>query len=234
MVINLKQYLKDIFFRFGPSIIFYQKSYAQEGEDIVVNRLLEGQKKGFYVDIGAHHPCRFSNTYFFYKKGWSGICIDPLPNTKKLFKKIRPKDQVLEIGISEVAGKIKYYMFNEPDLNTFNSEVANSRNGVNNFKLIQTIEISTLPLADVLKVYTIPKSGIDLLSVDVEGFDLEVLKSNDWSVFKPKVIIAEALGAKMENIENDLIYKFLVDKGYSVYAKTGYSMIFLKSDFLTQ
>jgi len=49
------------------------KSYSQEGEDMILRRIFERQSTGFYVDVGAHHPKRFSNTYFFYKKGWSGI-----------------------------------------------------------------------------------------------------------------------------------------------------------------
>ena len=53
-------------------------SYSQEGEDMVLARYLEGQKNGFYVDVGAHHPFRFSNTYHFYLKGWHGVNIDPL------------------------------------------------------------------------------------------------------------------------------------------------------------
>ena len=60
-------------------IYFYQKSYSQEGEDILLSRIFRNQKKGFYVDIGAHHPTRFSNTYYFYKLGWRGINIDAIP-----------------------------------------------------------------------------------------------------------------------------------------------------------
>ena len=43
------------------------KSYSQEGEDMILRRLFEKQIQGFYVDVGAHHPKRFSNTYYFYK-----------------------------------------------------------------------------------------------------------------------------------------------------------------------
>lgn len=64
----MKEIVKRLLKRFGPPFLFYKKSYAQEGEDLVVNRLLEGKKDGFYVDVGAHHPYRFSNTYFFIKE----------------------------------------------------------------------------------------------------------------------------------------------------------------------
>ena len=75
------------------------KSYSQEGEDMVLYRIFEKQKSGFYVDIGAYHPKRFSNTYFFYKRGWRGINIEPNPEAIKLFKKYRVGDINLEMGV---------------------------------------------------------------------------------------------------------------------------------------
>ena len=218
--------VKNFLKRFGPSFLFYKKSYAQEGEDLVVNRLLEGKKNGFYVEVGAHHPYRFSNTYFFYKRGWSGICIDPLPGTKKAFNKSRPRDIALELGVSEVPEKLQYLMFNEPALNTFDPVLAQSRDGHGPYKMIDRIFIDTLPLSEILKGQKIPASGIDLLSVDVEGLDLQVLMSNDWNLFSPKIIITEALSARMEDIASDPIYHFLLTKGYRLYAKTGCSIIF--------
>ena len=51
--------------------------YSQEGEDIVIDRYFQHKAKGFYVEVGAHHPFRFSNTYRFYRRGWTGVCIEP-------------------------------------------------------------------------------------------------------------------------------------------------------------
>jgi hypothetical protein len=58
---------------------YSKKSYSQEGEDMILNRIFEFRNSGFYIDVGAHHPMRFSNTYFFYRKGWRGINIDAMP-----------------------------------------------------------------------------------------------------------------------------------------------------------
>ena len=110
---------------------YARKSYSQEGEDMILRRLFEKQKTGFYVDVGAHHPKRFSNTLFFYKKGWHGINIDAMPNSMSLFDKIRPRDINLEVPISEKKQKLKYYMFNEPALNGFSKELAEKRDGKN-------------------------------------------------------------------------------------------------------
>ena len=64
-------------------------SYSQEGEDLVLRKIFKKQDKGFYVDVGAHHPKRFSNTFLLYKKGWNGINIDATPGSMKLFNKFR-------------------------------------------------------------------------------------------------------------------------------------------------
>jgi len=69
----------------------HKKSYSQDGEDVVLASFYENMKnyRGFYVDIGAHHPVRFSNTWMFYKNGWKGINIDPTPGSMKAFNVIR-------------------------------------------------------------------------------------------------------------------------------------------------
>ena len=106
---------------------YFFKSYSQEGEDMILNKIFEFKKNGFYIDIGAHHPKRFSNTYFFYKKGWMGINVDAKPGSMYLFNKIRPRDINLEIGLNNEKSVLKYYSFNEPALNTFDKELADER-----------------------------------------------------------------------------------------------------------
>ncbi|MCD7914177.1 MAG: hypothetical protein LUG96_02180 [Tannerellaceae bacterium] len=72
-----------------PSLLYGSTSYSQEGEDIVLNFLFENKEgyKGFYVDIGTHHPFRFSNTAYFYKQGWQGINIEPTPGAIEVFNR---------------------------------------------------------------------------------------------------------------------------------------------------
>lgn len=89
--------------------------------------------KGFFVDIGAHHPLRFSNTYKFYQNGWRGINVDPLPGIKKAFDKVRSRDINLELGISSANSYLNFYMFREPaffsiDVEGLGFEVLSSNN----------------------------------------------------------------------------------------------------------
>ena len=218
--------LVTIFRKYLPAFFYSRESYSQEGEDLIVDRFFSGMGQGFYVEIGAHHPFRFSNTYFFYKKGWSGICIDPMPGIKKIFERYRPRDLFLELGISLNQDIDEYFMFNEPALNTYDPVVAKERDGVSGYKLIGSKKIGTLPLAEILRKYMPRNQEIDLLAVDVEGLDLEVLKSNDWELFHPKVIVVECLESNLEQISLDPTYVFLKSKGYRLYGKSGYSLIF--------
>lgn len=83
---------------------FASKSYAQQGEDLILREILNYASTGFYVDVGAHHPFRFSNTYLFYKQGWRGINIDAMPGSMTLFHRFRPRDINIECGVANNGG----------------------------------------------------------------------------------------------------------------------------------
>lgn len=203
-------------------------SYSQEGEDLLLKRKFEGQTNGFYVDIGAHHPRRFSNTFLFYQRGWSGINIDAMPGSMDLFKQERHRDINLELGISEREQELIYYIFNEPALNTFSENEASKKNGWLDYKVVEKKLIKTLPLKHVLEKYLDPEMEIDFMSIDVEGYDLEVLKSNDWVKFRPVFILVEDLNkiSLNEVFEKSDIYRFLTLNGYQFVAKTFNTMFF--------
>lgn len=202
------------------------KSYSQEGEDIILRRLFINQTKGFYIDVGAHHPVRFSNTYVFYKQGWRGINIDAMPGSMKPFKKLRPRDINIEQAISDRKEFLTYYIFNEPALNGFSKELSNRRNGLNNFHIVSEQKLETVPLRKILDSYLPTGQSIDFLSIDVEGLDLEVLRSNDWQKYKPNVLIVEAIGTKLDEVLQSELYDFLSFKDYQLFAKLINTLIF--------
>jgi len=110
----IKKYFGDHFFFYLKMMTtlfkdYSNKYYSQFGEDAVLRVLVNsGERPGFYVDVGAYHPKHLSNTYFFYKKGWRGINIDPNPRSIKLFNLLRPTDINLNVAIAngEGGGKI--------------------------------------------------------------------------------------------------------------------------------
>src|SRR5271166_7015278 len=89
--------------KFDP---FVNLAYSQDGEDMILRRLLAGQKSGFYVDVGAHHPYRFSNTCYFYRQGWRGINVDTNPDAIEAFRRDRPSDINVCVGVSDTAGEL--------------------------------------------------------------------------------------------------------------------------------
>jgi FkbM family methyltransferase len=207
-------------------IYFSRRSYSQEGEDIILADIFASRKVGFYVDVGAHHPFRFSNTFALYKRGWRGINIDPLPGTMKKFKKHRPRDINLELGIADKPGNLTYYMFDEPALNGFDPELSYTRSETTKYKIVEERPIPVSPLRDVLKTHVPPEQKIDLMSIDVEGLDLTVLASNDWEAFSPTIVIAELRQESIEESIQDPIYMFLKNRNYTMFACTGRSCFF--------
>jgi len=211
------------------------KSYAQEGEDMILRRLFEKQQNGFYVDVGAHHPKRFSNTFFFYKKGWKGINIDAMPNSMKLFNKIRPRDINIEKPVSDKRQILTYYAFNEPALNGFSKELSQERNSKdNNYHIIFKKDIETSTLSEILDNNLPKNQKIDYLSIDVEGLDFMVLQSNNFMKYKPKVILIEILGSSLSDIGNNDISVYLKQFNYSIYAKAVNTVIFIDDAFYSE
>ena len=149
--VGLKNWLDRLRFRLfaGHAI----KSYSQEGEDLVLSRILGSLKltTGFFVDIGAHHPARFSNTYYFYRRGWRGINVDALPETKKMFQRLRPRDITIECGVGSQEGLLKYFAFNEPALNTFSEQEAKKKDRPP-YHIIDTIQIPVVTLKKFLMI----------------------------------------------------------------------------------
>ncbi|MBX9852295.1 MAG: FkbM family methyltransferase [Cytophagaceae bacterium] len=219
------QYSLDHMYEFENATV----AYSQEGEDLLLQKLFGQKKDGYFVDVGAHHPKLYSNTYFFYKKGWRGINIDPLPGIMEEFKILRPGDINLEIGISDQPGKLIYHMFDEPALNTFSKEVADMRVNKKHGKLLSTKEIEVKRLDEVLMKNFPENKIIDFLSIDVEGLDLQVLLSNNWEKYRPKVIIAECLNSSIEDLLQGEVYKFMKEKKYIFFAKTVGSVFFIDS-----
>ena len=208
---------------------YSRRSYSQEGEDILLDRLFDTQSCGFYIDVGAHHPKRFSNTYLLYRRGWRGINIDAMPGSMAEFNRSRPRDINLEVPISAEAAVLTYYIFDEPALNGFDAELSESRNVGTRYRVVDTMQLRTRTLSSVLDEHLLPGQEIDLLSIDVEGLDESVLRSNDWHKYRPKVVLIEVLRVSMESLLTSSIHDFLATHGYQLYAKTVNSAIFTTS-----
>lgn len=204
-------------------------SYSQEGEDLLLRRIFEGQSAGFYVDIGAHHPKRFSNTHIFYASGWRGINVEPNPVVAAKFARERKRDINLQFGVASHRGELLYYEFDDPALNTFDKNLAVEREATTSYRVIATQKITVDRLDSLLESYLPAGSAIDFLTVDVEGLDLDVLKSNDWNRFRPRCVLTEALDTPLsiESLAHSPLIVYMQAQEYRLFAKTYNSLCFL-------
>ncbi|MDP2143185.1 MAG: FkbM family methyltransferase [Gallionella sp.] len=198
-------------------------SYAQEGEDLLLQRIFAGVKQGFYVDVGAHHPLRFSNTYLLYRRGWRGVNIDAMPGSMDSFGRLRPSDINVESAVALEDARLTYFVFKEKALNTFDENLAEqyTKSGL---AIVSRLEVRARPLADLLSEHLPAGQSIDLLTVDVEGLDLDVLKSNDWQRFRPRVLIVEELRQSPRGGDAS-VRDYLIGLGYGEFART-YNSVF--------
>lgn len=209
--------------------LYWRRSYSQEGEDMILRRLFERRTDGFYVDIGAHHPMRFSNTYCFYRRGWRGINVDARPGSKREFDRVRPRDINVECGVGREAGVAAYYEFNEPALNGFSAALSGERDGLRNYRIVATHQVRVLTLREVLEAHLPGGQAIDFLSVDVEGLDLDVVLSNDWQKYRPAYVLAEVLGSSLADVTASPVGRAMTSHGYEIYAKCVNTVFFRRA-----
>jgi FkbM family methyltransferase len=211
---------------------YSRTSYSLEGEDLILWRFFDDKKSGFYVDVGAYHPFRYSNTYLFYRHGWHGINIDATPGSMDLFREHRAKDINVETAVSSRPGLKKFYIFDETALNSFDETLSKDRAG-RGHSIINIIDVATHTLAEILREHVPSNTAIDFLNIDVEGSELDVLQSNDWASFKPRYILVEISGFDKKNgltaseIMTSDVGIFLKGEGYLCVAKTFDTAVFV-------
>ena len=130
-------------------------SYSQVGEDIVVNYLFRSINihQPTYLEIGSNHPFVDNNTYLFYCKGATGVCIEPDTELYGLIKKIRPHDTVINAGIGLNEDVAEFYSF--PHLytgwNTFSKEEAEARQKETGIKVKEIRKVKLLKINEIIQ-----------------------------------------------------------------------------------
>jgi FkbM family methyltransferase len=229
----LLQTIRDVVESMG---FLWKRSYfGQFGEDAVLQNIFRQQawrkamedkagkvksNAGFYVDIGAFAPLQHSNTYWFYRRGWRGINVDATPGSMHIFKWLRRRDVNLELAVSSKGGELTYYCWGVPNvMNTTSKEAAEEvvRNGG---QQPEKIIVKARTLEQILDEYLPKGQTIDFLTVDVENHNFEVIKSNNWSKYKPRLILVEADhdSSEFEAIAASDMTGFLKGYGYRVCA----------------
>jgi len=234
LALNLSKkftFLKTIYLYYNLYIrnfkFFFNSS--QFGEDKKIIKLFN--KRGIYLDIGCFHPIRHNNTYLMYKLGWSGINIDLNPLSIKLFNVARPRDINICAAVSDKKKVKNLYFHHElSPLNTITREHTLLYTEIFGLKNLKIKKIKTKTLKELLRKYNIKK--IDFLNIDVEGHELEVLKTLNFNHFNIKVICIEiiTITKKIKKRRNEIV-KFFKKKNYTLKfksAKYNTNYIFIK------
>jgi FkbM family methyltransferase len=163
-------------------------SYAQDCEDVLLQRAFPAGYNGFYVDVGAGDPEHFSVTKHFYDHGWRGVNVEPLPDMHKRLCAERPRDINLNLGLADRVSRLTFYEVPERDgWSTFSSEAVSHRRALG--LAIHERDVIVTTLAQVCEEHI--TGPIDFLKVDVEGLEREVLAGADWSRWRPRVVVIE-------------------------------------------
>ncbi len=209
---NLRYLLKD--------------SYSQFNEDTFLMKFFD-KKKGFFIDIGCHHPFRYNNTYKLYKLGWRGINIDLSQISIDLFNFFRPEDTNICTLISMKPGSVKYYI---PNGNLLSPEITTDIKFCRKYEkkhgnIYKEFHANGSTWNEINKQYDHKfKKKVDLLKIDIEGSDLNILKTIEIEKLKPKLIMTEAPDA--DKLEKDGIINYLNLKNYNVIFDNKLNIIF--------
>src|SRR6478672_6676927 len=209
-------------------------SYSQAGEDAVMSNLFKdyGKSNITYLDLGTNHPKTGNNTYKFYLKGFTGVCVEADATLIERIKKARPKDNVIHAGVS-VGGATQadFYIFDKPAYNTFDKSEAENRIAQGVLKLIRIDQVPLITINELIRDNFNPYP--DFISIDIEGLDLDVLKTLDFEKYPVPVICVETCTYSTNHIrpKDNSILEFMRTKNYEVYADTYINTIFVNHNW---
>lgn len=188
-----------------------------------------GIQQPSYIDIGAADPKVLNNTYLFYKNGCSGVLAEPNPYFIQLIKKHRPRDRVFHGGIgAENGGEKNFYVLSNPFLSTFDKDTVDSITSNSDITVIREINVPIIGINEVISRFC--NQTPNIFSLDVEGQDLDILKSFNFDAYAPEIFCVESISHPyiQDNTHNvNDIFDIMNENGYMVFADTFINTIFV-------
>jgi FkbM family methyltransferase len=202
------------------------QTYAQNGEDKAALELFPAGYRGTFVDLGANHPYRISNTYLFYTCGWRGLCVDPIPMFGPLYHRHRPADMFVNAGVGAEPGEFTFYEMNFTELSTFSREIAEDLECKGRATIVDRRQIKMRTVGDLVSMLS-PDGHFDVLSIDIEGLDAEIVRNTDWRFVQPRVVICET--SSYERDSGAEIVGLFAHRGYRHHRHVGCNDIFVNT-----
>jgi FkbM family methyltransferase len=199
----------------GPSLIerlrakYGPRQYSQWDEELAIRDFFNDRRDGFFVDVGASDYKRDSTTFYLEKHlGWTGIAIDANKAYAEGYRLNRPGTAFFNLFVSNKDDQIQDFFLNRPDPRISSGSKAH----VLGFpkveeSAIELVKVPTLTLTTLLEHQKVTK--VDLLSVDIEGFEPLAMEGFDLQRFKPDLCIVE-----MQPRTQAVLLKYFQDRGY--------------------
>jgi FkbM family methyltransferase len=222
----VKKVLQKVFPFITPDWKKPKKSYSQCGEDLLIDFVFQQLhlSKISYLDIGANDPVFLNNTYWFYNKGSSGVCVEPNPALFKSVKRKRPRDICLNVGVGvSTQGGIDFHIMDPDTLSTFSKESAEESVKAG-YRLKNIVQIPLIPVGDIIERYL--GHAPHLVSLDTEGLDLQILQNFDYALYRPVIFCVETIDF-LETKKIKPIFDLMEEHDYFVYADTFINTIFV-------
>lgn len=165
-------------------------SFAQNYEDVILNRIFKGTESGFYVDIGACHPIYDSVTHHFHLRGWTGVNVEPQSEFFEEFQRSRPQDVNLNVCVGSQTGRSTLYVTSDRGTSTLVGSLG--RRYRLEGRLSDEIEVPVISLNEIWRQH-VGERPVEFLKIDVEGSESEILGGVDFDLVSPLVMVVEAI-----------------------------------------
>jgi FkbM family methyltransferase len=205
--------------------------FSQYGEDVILHKLFGSKfSEGFYIDVGAHHPFRQSNTAYLWLMGWAGVNVDASKKAIEIFRRVRPNDvnvwsAVVDEETASRQKEITLYSNLELDLGaTCDPSLAAQR------KTTRSEVVPCMSLSEIINHYGERNGGsIDFLNIDIEGFDEKAVESLHFWKYLPRIICIEIYEKNIRRVLDTTACKTLESAGYMLIERVGLSAIFQRT-----
>ena len=211
-----------------------EDTFSQSGEDAIVSYCLKflglSLEKCTYLDLGANHAKKMSNTYYFYKRGARGVLVEANPYLIPELKFYRSEDNILNACISTISGdSVDFYIMNGDGVSTTDKESIENMCKINPYLSVEkVVSVKTITIREILEKYF--ETAPTILNIDIEGKEMDILQEIDFGKYRPLFVIIEMIPYKVTlpiGEKNKTILDFMQSKGYVEYAFTGINSIFI-------
>lgn len=236
---NIKSFITNLIQRkFNKLLYKGSDDYSQLGEQMVVMNILgrmdQSKINKVYIDIGAFHPYKGSNTYKLYLKNWRGVVVDPNPNKTKQFSSERPQDICLTKAVipdSWTITEVEMRSSGALDARESITPELNKNNHLDQETNRDSYIAKTIKISDVLQI-CVEKLGMPaFMSVDIEGLEGDLIQGTDFVKYPIPVLCIEHFinefseGQSVFDYQSSPMIQHLMKNGYELVSVCGVSVI---------